>query len=158
MITGAQIGWIAGFLEGEGHFRMLNGTPGVRAKQVERGPLERLSSLVGGNVIDKPAPTERNQPYSNWGVYGRRAIEVMMTIYPMMSAKRRHRIGEVISIWRAVPGKGWHRKLTHCKYGHPFTARYWRTSGKGQQICMECRELYAQKRRSERPVARTLGG
>lgn len=146
-VTGAEIGWIAGFLEGEGHFAFQHGSARIRVTQVQRQPLERLVVLVGGSIHDRPAASSRNQPYSVWWCGGRLAIALMMSVYALMSPKRKSRIADCLGAWRSGPGQGWHRTLTHCKYGHPFTERYWRLGGKGQQICVYCRELYNRSRR-----------
>lgn len=149
-ITGVDIGWIAGFLEGEGHFSVSHGSCRVRANQVQREPLERLLGLIGGTLRHYPAPTPTRQPYHVWWCGSRLAVSLMMTIYSLMSPRRKKRIAECLEIWRRGPGRGWHRELTHCKYGHPFSARYWMKDGisrRSRQICMHCAELYNVRRR-----------
>jgi hypothetical protein len=46
-----DIGWIAGFLEGEGCF--TKGRPNIAASQVQKQPLVRLVSLVGGDLNER---------------------------------------------------------------------------------------------------------
>lgn len=51
-ISLVQLGWAAGFLEGEGSFTN-GGSPCVSAGQVQREPLERLSALFGGRISQR---------------------------------------------------------------------------------------------------------
>lgn len=52
MASLVDIGWTAGFLEGEGCFGSTKlGNPTVRGTQNEREPLERLQALYGGSIM-----------------------------------------------------------------------------------------------------------
>jgi hypothetical protein len=90
-----DLGWIAGFLEGEGSFlRSNSGSEVVIAGQVQMEPLERLQRFLGGNIRVRkngrtgPGGVGRAGDFGEWRISGSRARGVMMTLYPMMSPRR----------------------------------------------------------------------
>lgn len=100
--TSWDIGWAAGFMEGEGCFthtggRTAYGSERVQASQVNREPLERLLALFGGRVIER-----QNNPrgfggrgagvINVWQVNGTRARGVMLTLFSLMSERRKGQI------------------------------------------------------------------
>ena len=84
----SDIGWVAGFLEGEGSFQRQSV---VSAVQVNREPLERLEQLLGGRIWLRKTHGAR-QPTYQWNVSGPRARGVMLTIFSLMSAKRQRQV------------------------------------------------------------------
>lgn len=131
MISDRDLGWAAGFLEGEGSFmfRRYVWTDGyarcgadVVAPQVQREPLDRLRALFGGRIsLERPRRPEC-QPQWRWTLTGPKAIGLMFTLYAIMSPRRRTQIASVIEKWKALPGIGGRGRLkTHCLRGHPFT-------------------------------------
>lgn len=86
--------WIAGFLEGEGSFGYNSGSGQVGVSQVNLEPLTRLLNLLGGNIY--PVKLNNKNPNWNdayaWHITGSRARGVMMTVYPLMTEKRKHQI------------------------------------------------------------------
>lgn len=139
MLTPTFLGWTAGFLEGEGHFR-FHGTfcPQARAAQVQREPLDRLRLAFGGTIYWFPKHSK--QGIHEWVLNGRDAIGLMMTLYPMMSPRRRLQIRTAIDTWRRRPGTGVNnRNRTHCKKGHPFdAANTIRWKGRPHRFCRIC--------------------
>jgi len=95
--TVKRIGVLAGFLEGEGSFDRSGGSSRISAHQVNREPIDWLLDLFGGaakRYHPKQSATHKSQPSPvwNWYVSGSRARGVMMTIYSLMSAKRKEQI------------------------------------------------------------------
>jgi len=91
-----DLAWAAGFLEGEGHFGTKTGQKGnparyprVGAAQVNREPLEKLQVLFGGAIRFR---VNREHPCHYWELNGTRAIGVMMTLYGLLSGRRRTQI------------------------------------------------------------------
>jgi hypothetical protein len=82
-----DLSWAAGFLEGEGCFRVASNTETVGAPQLNREPLARLQSLFGGRLKLRQKPDGRT--IYEWRVSGSRARGVMMTLYVMLSAMKR---------------------------------------------------------------------
>ena len=87
-----DIYWAAGFLEGEGSFRQFNKTGnscGVEATNCDLQPLYKLQRLFGGRISKKTmGPRNKQQPYA-WRAFGVRARGIILTVYTMMSDKRK---------------------------------------------------------------------
>ena len=85
-ITLLEIGWCAGFLEGEGSFTGGRGFT-IKAGQRSREPLERLQLLLGGRI-----GTQSKGQLFRWSVSGPRARGVALTLYPLLSERRQEQI------------------------------------------------------------------
>ena len=96
--TSRQLEWAAGFLEGEGHFERTksSGSYLVSASQKEREPLEKLLALFGGQI----GVLQRGKwgTYWQWRVCGARARGVMMTVFVLMSRRRKDQIKTAFQI------------------------------------------------------------
>ena len=139
MVTYAQLNWVAGFLEGEGSFTCLgNGTvPSVHAQQVQKEPLERLQQLFGGSIYFYPSRKENASDSWRWAVNGQGAVGIMMTLYSLMSPKRKEQIRKVLATWRAVRGAP--HRTNRCKRGHALSPDNTYTYKKtGSRACREC--------------------
>lgn len=115
----------SGFLEGEGCFYVnVNANRGktgraqytrwnITAAQKEREPLERLQRLFGGNIhlVIRHAheyagrEIKETQVY-RWSLEGGKVIQVEMTLYTLMSTRRREAIKKTIALWRSRPLRG----------------------------------------------------
>ena len=94
--TQRDLGWAAGFLEGEGSFHPAHGSGAINAVQVQREPLDLLLTLFGGSVRLFKRQRIRDKPTWTWYVSGTRARGVMQTLYPLMSDRRRKQIVKVL--------------------------------------------------------------
>lgn len=166
-----ELEWAAGFLEAEGCFtqasghRTHGGVPEIVVGQVQRWPIDRLIELFGGNARQRP-PRGRDQAIWCWGIYGKRAAELMRTLYPLMSAKRRREIDRAYRMpaergKRLVNGQlVWARTLDrkdHCEHGHPYTPENTYYHGE-KRSCRTCRNLWPrERRRRRREELRALG-
>jgi hypothetical protein len=162
MITTKEISWAAGFLEGEGCFQGAKRTYGslqisVEAAQVQKEPLERLHKMFGGTILQK-VPSKAslgNSPYYQWYIHGRRAIEVMMTVYCLMSPKRQAKIQEIIKDWKAFTYRSGPQKQTCVSGQHawiPENISTWNYNK--QKYCNKCRKVsvakYEAKKKEQR--------
>ena len=86
-----DIYWAAGFLEGEGSFRLARGTV-ITAPQVQREPLDRLQKMFGGTIAFRKRENPKHSDIHIWSVCGSRARGVMMTLYSIMSPRRQEQI------------------------------------------------------------------
>jgi len=102
MIDMRELYWAAGFIEGEGYFGSPiahkgtgHSAPRIIVAQKDIQPLNRLSCVFGvaGKYKTKSGVT-------NWTLYGNKAIGVMMTLWPLMSDRRRIQIERVIASWK----------------------------------------------------------
>lgn len=160
-ITVAEIHWAAGFLDGEGCFR-VEGVPctslNVSASQKDRWPMDKLQRLFGGVVKYRyrRSRTRVDSPIWEWHLSTVAAAGLMMTLFLLLQPRRRQRISELLTAWRARPVSPAHRSA--CPQGHLYSGtnllvyerRYGR-SGYRHRLCRECcrqrrRERYARDR------------
>ncbi len=91
-----DIYWAAGFLEGDGWFGLKkNGYEDyerVVASQVQKEPLEKLKAMFGGRLnFCKTKKSTYNDVWT-WNVNGIRARGVMLTLFSLLSTKRKSQI------------------------------------------------------------------
>ncbi len=140
MIDISFLHWVAGFLEGEGSFNHA-GSPAIGASQVQREPLERLQLAFGGHIGIRLMKSHKHKTQNVWSISGRRAAEIMLTIYAIMSPRRQGQINKVLVKWRAqgLPAK----EKTTCPKGHRLLKSY---QGKGTfRRCDVCRSMEYKK-------------
>lgn len=127
--TPRWIGWAAGFLEGEGSF---TGRPigrreyRVNATQIIREPLEQLQRLFGGRIITRPHSTWGKEPIYEWAAFGGRARGIMLTLYAMLSERRRAQIRRTFDRADAIERERLRKQTavpTHCIRGHELTPK-----------------------------------
>ena len=89
-----EIGWAAGFIEGDGSFARNKFSGSVCVSQVNLEPLEHLLEIFGGSVYRKRF--KRTNPAWNdaheWRATGPRSRGIMMTLYSMLSAMRQEQV------------------------------------------------------------------
>ena len=153
MISLKDIYWAAGFLEGEGSFRSKTSSPEVSAEQVQKQPLERLTEFFGGRIyIKKRSPNPKVQPCWRWSIRSSRAIGLMMTLYALMSPKRKLQIYNGLRNWRSkIPAA---RYRTHCPKGHPLPTQKAFLGLRGGRRCRKCAKEYREKHRRIHPDRR----
>lgn len=141
-----ELYWAAGFIEGEGSFRKssLRQSVAVSVAQVQREPLERLMNLFGGQIHGKNSQkyNANASPCSEWNIGGARAVGVVMTLYPLMSTKRKSQIRESLHYWRNSLPHTQHR--THCQRGHAFTdenTTYRKSATRNGRECRMCQRI-----------------
>lgn len=100
MISAEDIGWVAGFLEGEGCFNWAQRRLSVNTTQKDWEPLVRLQEVVGGTLRQYK---NRKQMLWRHVVTGPQAAGLMMTVYTLMSARRRDQIKTALQGWQSVP-------------------------------------------------------
>lgn len=104
MIPMAEIGWIAGFLEGEGNFTLVGpnrSTPRVSASQVDLGPIDRLHDRFGGNAQLIKREGNRSDIWV-WYCPSSESVQIMMTIWSLVGTKRRKEIEGVLEGWKTA--------------------------------------------------------
>jgi hypothetical protein len=150
-LSSIDLGWVAGFLEGEGYFSK-GSSISVQASQVQLEPLERLQKLLGGSIhkySHKGKPTHND--FYKWGVHGMTAEEVMKLLFPLMSPKRQKVIAETLYFYSALPGvnlkKSGGRKM--CGHNlHPWIPENLRIDSHGNRYCHLCKLEWQRKQRA----------
>lgn len=99
MLTSESLGWVTGWLEGEGSFGIYTNLPRISAQSTDKDVLDMLVLLIGGTTN---GPYQRqgkryinSKPYYSWHLDDVVALEVMNSIYPLMSQRRREQINKV---------------------------------------------------------------
>jgi len=105
-LSDLDLGWIAGFLEGEGTFgRYKTNGKHAYARVVcgssDLDQIERLQTLLGGvGTIHKTKVREgreHHKPFWNWQLSaGKQAEGVMRLVYPHMSPRRQGQIDDAL--------------------------------------------------------------
>lgn len=102
-MTTHEIYWLAGILEGEGCFTMQPTSPRIQLKMCDEDIIIKARSLMqeDSRIFIIPAEGNRKTSY-RISIHGIRAIEWMMTLYPLMGRRRKEKIREVVKIWKEV--------------------------------------------------------
>ena len=103
--TPADLGWLAGLIEGEGCFYHNSAIgPRLQVGMTDHDVLLRAARLLGNNVrgpYTYKAHRERgDKDMFRIDCCGARAIGWMMTLYTYFGKRRRAKIREVIGKWR----------------------------------------------------------
>lgn len=131
--------WAAGFMEGEGSFMNQRNNISLSAVQVQREPLDRLHAMFGGSICKCKGRNERASDYFKWQVTGTPAAGLAMTLFSLMSPRRKDQIEVAVNKWRKAPlANG---KRTHCAQGHAFDEANTYLTLKGYRACRACRNV-----------------
>jgi len=105
-----DIAWVAGLLEGEGCFQNhpTQVTPRVVLSMSDEDTVRKYAAIVGATARIFVRDFANKKTAFVCTVSGSRAVGVMMTIYSLMSFRRKEKIKEVIGKWKARPAR---RKL-----------------------------------------------
>jgi hypothetical protein len=160
-----EIYWIAGFLEGEGCFGWYgddrrpesridhSGYPLVIASQNFREPLDRLTATFPGPVRMNSITVAGNEHWE-YRVTARRAIDIMVAVYPLMSSRRRAVIEECVAKY-AEQSVQRIEVFLYCRNGHRLDDDAPRGSTNrgirrnGHRYCRACcREAAAAKKKA----------
>lgn len=141
-----ELAWAAGFLEGEGSF--LNyGSPSVTAAQVHPEPIERLNRMFPGTVSQRKTHGFSDKTITVWKANSGLSVEIMMTLYTLMSPKRKGEIEVCLDRWkqsRLMKRRG----TGKCGRGHSLTPEnVYIVQGKYQK-CRACRTLRKRNNRA----------
>lgn len=141
-ISMLDLGWVAGFLEGEGYFGLVAGkTPRVSVSQANLEPLIKLESLLGGKIAFEKRNNKNPNHKDIYALYvsSNRAVQIMLTIYTLMSPKRKEQIERCIEVWkttRRMSEKG----FTVCPNGHEMTEQNTYKNTRGGYIKRQCKQ------------------
>jgi len=141
-ISTLHLAWAAGFIEGEGWFlKSPNGSAQIGAAQVQREPLERLQALFGGKLVQRNTNGHSKKKIWFWSLTARRSIEVMMTLYVLMSPRRQGQIETALSRWKSQKRILRSHGSDVCGRGHALTADNIYVSKLGHHSCKACKRL-----------------
>lgn len=129
--------WAAGFIEGEGSFDYHNGCR-ITVGQMQLEPLNKLQQLFGGGVY-----LCGKRQIGQWSL-SRQAPGLMMTIFPLMSTRRKAQIAKVLFRWRSADKGKRNRQKTYCPAGHAYAGSnlkirpHFDTRQRTYRVCRAC--------------------
>ena len=112
MIHLKDMGWAAGFLEGEGYFGMNTGSPLITAFQLDQEPLRYLKDIFKLGTLRGPYKTALGKPVYCYKVCGICAVQIMLTIFSLMSLRRKEKIKNIIEKWKMGKRKPYQTRKT----------------------------------------------
>lgn len=141
MIKIKDIVWLAGLLEGEGCFSISeDSSPIIAINMTDYDIIKRARDLMcPNNSISLQKKDGNRKDQYRITCCGNPAIQWMMTIYCLMGERRRIKIKEILTWWKAkLPNKG------YCRKGHKISDDNAIDNGQGRLICKQCREDYSE--------------
>jgi hypothetical protein len=102
--------WLAGLMEGEGSF--MKGPPSspnmpiLTLPMTDEDVVARVAALFGLRYQTTRRGAERGwKPAHRVTLKGRRAVEAMIELKPLMGHRRQEQIDVAIASWKPIPGK-----------------------------------------------------
>lgn len=122
-MTSLDIAWLAGLLEGEGCFSTNRGRQIIiQLCMTDKDVMERAASILKQPVYVNSRKLPSGKALYRLAVHGPHAIGWMMSLYLLMSTRRREKIRECIQLWQALPGgtdfKKYERRYMNGGYLH----------------------------------------
>jgi hypothetical protein len=152
MISLKELGWLAGIMEGEGHFGLRRGAKDlcVEVTMTDKDVVDRFHSILGfGTRKERILPS--GKVAYKWQVTNQgQAAGLVMTLLPLMGLRRAERIRHCIRQWKSKPLPK--RQWTHCKSGHELIGENLRVTTEGKyhkRRCLECGKLRERKYRAK---------
>lgn len=102
MLKPADIGWMAGWLEGEGSFGVCSGWRGIRvtAQCSDRDVVERCAAFLRTKVHELGVPRRGVKRQYGIRLGGNLAAGLMMTIYRFLGIRRREAVRRALFAWK----------------------------------------------------------
>lgn len=96
-----DIYWLAGLLEGEGCFSLTNGYPRMSVAMTDRDVILQVCLLLCLPVLGPYKQTyPTGKPIYRCQVTGKRAVGIMLTLYPLLSMRRQASIQRCVLAWK----------------------------------------------------------
>lgn len=135
-----NLDWLAGLFEGEGWVSVDRGA-GRRVNlgiaMTDLDVLQAAQRTAGVGRIYGPYGTGRVKPIWQWRVHRSEEVAgLAMTLYPMLAARRREQIRNMLTSWRLQPTPS--RLKTHCIHGHPLSGENLCSWDKRARRCRAC--------------------
>lgn len=144
-----ELHWAAGFMEGEGTWGFRGLTVRAEATQKQLAPLQRLHEIFGGAIYSTP-DKRTGKVYFKWCAHSSRAVGVIMTLYGLMSPRRKEQARRALDAWKSY--KPANRYRTHCPQGHEYTqenTKRWN----GSRFCRACSTEAVKEHRANKRAA-----
>jgi hypothetical protein len=146
MISIAQLHWVAGLIEGEGCFwQRRNGEILVQVLMTDGDVIGRLQVILGFGTLSQKRLPSGKIAYQWASRRQEQTAGLMMTLLPLMGARRSDKIRECLKAWKKKPLNK--RRWTHCKNGHELSGNNMFLVHEGRYVKRRCRECIKLRRR-----------
>lgn len=142
MIKITDIYWLAGLYEGEGCFQ-CDTSPRMQLKMTDEDTVVKARGLIKKDAkIAVRQHTNGNKTSYIFYNQGINAISWMMTLYPLMSRRRKEKIREIISKWKNLEKRS--KGADYCINGHSLIdeSNYTLVSNDNGGFSKKCRICY----------------
>ena len=131
-----NIGWFAGLVEGEGYVGWHGSKPNQLSPEItiamtDPDVLEKARKLIGGGLYG-PYFYKDYLPTYRLSLFGKPAIGWMMTIYPLLGARRQTQVLSLIEEWKASPYGTYSSRGKACA-SKSWTTRYKKYGPRGRR-------------------------
>lgn len=112
-MTNSELGWLAGYLEGEGCFTLGGKTPKrprhvgsavIVVSATDLDVVTKAAELMGGKFKQRAKPTVVGKPVWVAAVYARKAENLMRLLLPNMGLRRQAKINEILTVLQQRTG------------------------------------------------------
>lgn len=106
-LTVKDIAWVSGLLEGEGCFQQRSDrycSPLIALSMTDKDVMIQAAKILGAHkVIRSRRVTIASKDIYRLTVFGSRAMQWMLTLYPLMGERRKAAIAKIIERWKSSP-------------------------------------------------------
>jgi hypothetical protein len=151
MVSIKNLYWLAGLMEGEGHFGRQPNQIVITLAMTDRDVVMRAAGMFAiGHCKERKLPSGKIAYI--WHVTNQtHAAGLMMTLLPLMGARRASKIRECLAFWQARRGNNKH--FPTCRHGHSFSGDNLRIVQEGKYTKRRCRECIKLRMRKHRAKA-----
>ena len=100
-----ELAWLAGLLEGEGHFGYMSYTPRVDLWASDHDTIAKAAAICGKKVRTRKPQRQLWKAQYGFTACGRDAIGIMLTVFVLMGHRRRNAITTAVQRWRGRQGR-----------------------------------------------------
>lgn len=157
-----HIYWLAALLDGEGWFG-YQVSPCITISQIDLDIVEKAKNIIGDCPPIKTyhSNNPKHKTHYTLTIHGIRSISWMMTVYSLMSVRRKSQIRDVISKWRDQKYRS--KGSDYCSKGHPLLKEgvdyYSQTTPTGNitKVCKICSLKRSSVRYNRKALKKQLG-
>ncbi len=110
-----MIKWLAGLLEGEGHFRIgksyTDRSPRITIGMTDRDVVEKVAKVFNtatlGPYSNQRRTRKARKPIFVAQVGGVKGLAIMLDVFSYLGERRRQRIVSVLDTWEHAPRPAW---------------------------------------------------
>jgi len=99
-MTLSNIAWVAGLVEGEGNIGAIKSCPRIKVVMTDQDVIQKLATFWKHEHRLATSRPGHKQAYTT-GIYGTKAAQWLMTLYPFLGQRRRAAAKQALHQWRS---------------------------------------------------------